>query len=72
MSHSYLKPPIIYYKRGKSLKIKNLIVRLPCEATAKTTLGVRAGLSLTYSSISSLIESPIKLIIPSVCELLSL
>ena len=53
----YLKPPITSYKRGKfpkdTLKIKNLNERLSCEleATAKTTLGVRASLSLTYSLI---------------------
>ena len=29
--------------------MKNLTERLSCEATAKTTRGVRAGLSLTYS-----------------------
>ena len=37
-----LQPPIISYKRGKSL-------RLSCEVTAKTLLGVHAGLSLTLS-----------------------
>ena len=53
----YLKPPITSYKIGKSLKhacyIKNLTVRLSCEleVTGKTTLGVRAGLSLTYPLI---------------------
>ena len=30
-------------------QIKNLTERLSCEVTAKTTLGVHAGLSLTYS-----------------------
>ena len=54
----YLKPPIISFKRGKPLKDKlvrpkNLSERLSCEATAKTTLGVRAGLSLTYFLIKS-------------------
>ena len=49
----YLKTPIISYKRSKSLK--DTLVRskrLSCEATAKTTLGVRAGLSLTYSLVA--------------------
>ena len=38
------------YQRTRLVpKIKNLTVRLSCEGTAKTTRGVRAGLSLTYS-----------------------
>ena len=51
-----LKPPITSYKRGKSLKDTLLLDQkskcktiMELEATAQTTLGVRASLSLTYS-----------------------
>ena len=59
----YLKPPIISYKSGKSLKdtlvsLKILTVRLSCEATAKTKLGVRAGLSLTNTLVSHFAPCP--------------
>ena len=52
----YLKPPITSYKRGKSLKDTLLLDQkskcktiMELEATAQTTLGVRASLSFTYS-----------------------
>ena len=52
----YLKPPITSYKRGKSLKDTLLLDQkskcktiMELEATAETTLGVRASLSLIYS-----------------------
>ena len=59
----YLKPPIISYKRSKSLK--DTLVRskrLSSEATAKTTLGVRAGLSLTYSLVARNVKAKWRLL----------
>ena len=55
----YLKPPIISYKRGISPT-----VRLSCEATAKTTKGVRAGHLLSQVSVLLSLLSSIACVLP--------